>query len=257
MRNWFMWSLAVTLCLGGTAVATCPAPVIVSKPVVSYGATYSTYSTYAEPVKVVQAVAAYVPLAVAYPVYSTGYAPPTNAPGPQPAAAAAPAAPKTDAVMLEMLAELKKMNGRIDTLENNARYLAPPPGGNPANYFAPSGVGNGYGAPQQPPPPAQPAPGGIRPTTPGPAAQAGGHAKGGVFTAKCAACHQRGNESKGGGFVLTEKDGSLLKLSYRSQAKMRQHVYNSTMPPRDNEYKIPPLTDQEAAEGMAALDALN
>ena len=51
-----------------------------------------------------------------------------------------------------------------------------------------------------------------------------------VNDAKCAMCHQQGNESRGGDFILSDLTGSLVVFSDSQLTAIEKHVNAGTMP---------------------------
>lgn len=76
--------------------------------------------------------------------------------------------------------------------------------------------------------------------------------------ASCAACHQRGNEAHGGGFVFTEADGKLAKLTAEQRENVEWQITKNRMPKlnskRAKEMGVAPLTQQSADAIWRALD---
>lgn len=67
---------------------------------------------------------------------------------------------------------------------------------------------------------------------------------------KCAICHQRGNESKGGRFILSEADGSIVRLNNEQLGELDEQLSTNAMPKinaTSKAAKITPLTDEEYA----------
>lgn len=87
--------------------------------------------------------------------------------------------------------------------------------------------------------------GNAGPAPPGtPAPAPGGQPS--LMQTKCAACHAADNaNAKGGGFVLTEKDGTPSVLSLPDKQRAVRRVSNGQMPPPGNKEGIAPLTEEE------------
>jgi hypothetical protein len=67
---------------------------------------------------------------------------------------------------------------------------------------------------------------------------------------KCAICHQRGNEAKGGRFILSEADGSIVRLNNEQLGELDEQLSTNAMPKinaTSKAAKITPLTDEEYA----------
>lgn len=219
---------AVAAGAGLMGLVLLPAPDARATSCATYSAPVVVKKVVAAPVyaAAVVPVAVYQPVTLAVPLYGAAYVPAPVAPA-VPAAAPQPA-PGPSADTKAILDALRALDGRLRSLEG--RGAAPvPPAANPV------------------PPPPGPPPGAA-------AAPAGGTPR--VFTAKCIQCHQRGKLDEGTTFVLLEPDGSVAPLNVRSQLMTSRKLYNFSMPPKDNKFKIPPCTDQEVAEAMAYLDTL-
>lgn len=65
-----------------------------------------------------------------------------------------------------------------------------------------------------------------------------------VFAARCAACHQEGNEKKGGGLVLLKKDGSAASPDARQWGLTAVRTYLGEMPPKGGA----PCSDEEVGQ---------
>ena len=215
------WSLSLSLALllGTAAVAVCPAPssAVVVRKVVKDVAVVQHAVVAPVVTPLVTPVAVYQPVTIAVPAYSASYVPGVPA---APAAAVPAAPPMPGADQAAILKALQAIEARLTALEKG--------GARPVDPFNPGA------------PPAATAP-------PGPA-------RGkltAIFAAKCNQCHQRGKETDGGNFVLTEPDGSLTKLDPRAQLATVRRSYSGTMPPKSS--KVPPLTDEEVAEILANL----
>lgn len=185
-------------------------------------ATYSTPTYYEAPIvkkKVVEEIVfqryiAVLPL-LDLPTYGAYYvAPPPTAAAPAvaPAPAAAPTAqPCGD--MARVLKLLESMDDRIRRLEGGG---ASAPGREPVS-----------------PPPRAPGKVDLRQ----------------INQQKCSACHQQGNEAKGGDFVLSDASGSIVKLTDGQLADLQTHVVKGSMPKMNATSRavgITPLTDDEA-----------
>jgi hypothetical protein len=64
---------------------------------------------------------------------------------------------------------------------------------------------------------------------------------------KCAVCHSEAKASDEGGNHVLFKGDDLVPLSPRQHDRLRTKCYDREMPPKDNKYKIEPLTDAELA----------
>lgn len=211
---------ALAACLAaGVLLADCAAPVRVARPVVVKKTV--VVDDYVAPVVVrFQAV---IPL-VDYGSYSAVYVPPVASPvAPTPAATppvtvpqTAPAASGMEAVM----AELKKIGGRLDALEKK-------------NSGGPVVV------PQTAPPAAQQQP----------RQEEAGQAALKVVVAKCAACHGKDNAAEKGGSLVLIDGGALAQVSARAANKVVGRSYAGTMPPKDS--GVPALTDTEVGQVVA------
>lgn len=204
------WLIGIyVLSLGGAvALATCPAPIVVRKPVV-----------------VVEKVI--TPVAVFIPTYFASYVPAPVAPvAPASPPVAPPGTSQPSADTQAILEALRGFDARLRALEGG-RVPATPPAAPPVT------------PPTKPTDPFNPK-GELKTPATGKAPT--------VFTNKCAACHQRGKEADGGNFVLLEADGSVVKLEARKVLSVVRRAYNSTMPPKDNKLGIPPLNDEEVGE---------
>ena len=71
-----------------------------------------------------------------------------------------------------------------------------------------------------------------------------------VWVNSCAACHMRGKEANGGGFVLLENATTRAALTGRQAQKLLKHLVAATMPPKDNVHKIPPLTNEQQSAAI-------
>lgn len=230
---------AVTSTYVAPAVVT---PTVVVKKEVVLTTPVAVYVPYAIPV-LAAAYPGYAPVSPApsgspvYPGGPGGPAPPAvpvPIPGsaPAPGAGGLPGSPLSPAAasgadMRAIMTTLERINARLDVLEGKR----PPP----AMERAEPKVGD---------PPAK---------TPGAKAPGVGKLPA-VFGAKCAQCHQRGNESKGGEFVMLEPDGTLAKLEAKQLLGIARKVYLGQMPPKSS--KVEALSDSEVSEIIGFLDTL-
>jgi mono/diheme cytochrome c family protein len=195
-----------------------------------------TYTPYVAPYVAPYVKPEYIPVAVyqAFPVFvptfTVGYQPPAPFPGyptaapptasaPPSQAGAAPAPPPavTSGGMAEVLAELRRLNGRMDAMERGQSLPAP------------------RAATAEPPPPAVPA------------APRNGAALA-LFNAKCAACHKAGNESKGKGFIMLDASGNFVpSLTTAQWERMGAKMTFGKMPPKDSGIT---LSDEEGTAMM-------
>lgn len=161
---------------------------------------------------------AVVPL-VELPTYSSQYVPPYAHAQPNPNAQA-----KSSDDVKQILDLLKDLSGRVKVLESrNTQPLNAAP--NPAQGTQPQPNNSAQ---------AQPSPLDVKI----------------VNKQKCAACHERGNETLGGGLVLSEKDGSLVQLSNEKLGDLEEQITTNAMPKINKKAKdlgITALTDQEYA----------
>jgi hypothetical protein len=149
---------------------------------------------------------AVAPVAVFVPTYAAAYTPAAVVPAaPVAPAVAAPAAAAVQAPAAgDLAAVLQRIEQRLGALERQV----PPPAAEPLKA------------------PAAPKKGGALQSA----------------AAKCVACHGSGNESKGGGLVLT--DGRDFRdLDAPSLQKLARHLSNQTMPPKSS--GMEPLTTEE------------
>ncbi len=77
-----------------------------------------------------------------------------------------------------------------------------------------------------------------------------------VATAKCALCHQRGNEGKGGDLVLTEKNGAFVKLTAAQLLDFTLVVQKQTMPKLNSAAKKAGITALNRVESIALLQEI-
>jgi hypothetical protein len=71
-----------------------------------------------------------------------------------------------------------------------------------------------------------------------------------VNTQKCALCHQRGNEAVGGKFILSEADGSIVRLNNEQLGELDEQLSTNQMPKLNVKSKqagITQLSDVEYA----------
>lgn len=71
-----------------------------------------------------------------------------------------------------------------------------------------------------------------------------------VNSKKCAVCHQRGNEASGGKFVLSEADGSIVRLNNEQLGELDEQLSTNAMPKLNVKSKqagITQLSDVEYA----------
>lgn len=71
-----------------------------------------------------------------------------------------------------------------------------------------------------------------------------------VNAQKCVMCHERGKEAGGGGFVLSEKDGSLVRLNNEQLGELDEQLSTNKMPKLNAKSKaagVTELTDVEYA----------
>lgn len=160
-------------------------------------------------------VAVYQPFAVLVPAYGAGYVQPTNQP---PVVAQANNATDTNTAIL---AELKRLNGRLDALEKRSGAIKPMDREQPNEPQARSNVAVGAGLT--------------------------------ALRSKCAACHSRGKEADGGNLVLLDGD-NLVSLTDRQEAKILKRLAKNEMPPPNNKQGIAALNDEEYAAIIALLD---
>lgn len=64
---------------------------------------------------------------------------------------------------------------------------------------------------------------------------------------KCALCHERGSEASGGGFVLSEKDGTIVRMTSEQLAELDEQIYAN---------KMPKLNAKAKAKGITSLNDL-
>ncbi len=183
------------------AQADCRARVVVEKKVIIKEVIHD----------VTPVLAVYLPLYIAPgyipqqpPAVAAGVAPQQPL-GVQPRAEASP--PQND--IQALLAEMRKMNSRLDALERRG------------------------GAPPMPPP--------------GDVPEAEADAGLGVLRTHCAPCHTKGREAKGTSFAMFD-GGALAAISAPQAVKVLGKMQFNEMPPPNNAEKIPPLTDQEYAD---------
>lgn len=222
-----MRSLAVLvlLSLAGTLLADCRARVVVTK--------QEVVIVKKEVVVAPAIVAVYQPVYI--PLYGAGYVAPPVAAAPvpqQPVPAPQQPLPNgnaNDQILQELKAirgELQQIRGRVDALEKGkVPPNMPPPQDDPFN-------------PKTPPQEA------IKT----PAANLQGLQ---AMKTKCAACHTKGKEAEGGGFVLLEADGSLANVSDRKVSKLLVKLARNEMPPPANKYNLPELSQEEYAAVVA------
>lgn len=197
--------------------------VIYSSPSYSYGHGYNYYPTYEykKEVATVIPVTVFQAVPLFVPTYSASYQPPPYTP---PAASTTATVSSDNKAVLDALAAISK---RLDALE-------------------------GKGAPVTAPAP--------KPTP----ARAGGALRPGVrpppfFGPKCGACHQRGKEADGGGFILLEPDGTLSSgLTDRDLRLVGTKISTGRMPPKKDKdgNALAPVTDAEASQANDFLDNL-
>ncbi len=75
-----------------------------------------------------------------------------------------------------------------------------------------------------------------------------------INKAKCAMCHERGKQAAGGDFVLSEPDGSIVKLTDLQLLDLMIHCEKKTMPKLTQKSRaagVKPLTDPEIASWLA------
>ncbi len=140
--------------------------------------------------------------------------------------------------MAEVLAELRRLNGRLDVIEKAVQPEQPLP--------SPSIQ---QGPPQPGLAPVMPPAADLRPQAqaPVPQPQQPLAAALGVLSAKCAACHQAGHEQDGGGFVMFDQSMRFIALDRGQLDKIKFKSLNHKMPPKNNSKNIQPLTDPENA----------
>lgn len=204
------------------------------------------------------------------PTYSAYYsAPPTQA-APSVAPSAAPQqaqamAPATNAApaggcgdMTRVLNLLERMESRIARLEGG------PPQQQQQNYAPQQPLAQAPVQPQTQPPTRQPQvqpqqqPHGRGPRLEEPQPQVQQQVQKVdlrvVAKQKCALCHEQGNESKGGDFVLTLKDGNIVKMTDAQLADLQDHVIRQTMPKMTAAAKSAGITPLTTEESEAYLD---
>ena len=206
---------------------------------------YRSYNySYSPPVKIQKEyVKEYIPVAAYLPVAyvqtaQLGYGtvvPATAIAVPPPVVApAAPARPAIapDGIQL-LMTEIRGIGKRLDAVEKRIGTTMPPgPGGNP-------------------PPPPGPRDDRVDPFGQRGAAspQPAGDRVLAVYAAKCAACHGATTAmADGGGLVLLDNKGQRAPLDPKSLQKFSRHMVRDTMPPKNNKYRIPPLTDEERTD---------
>lgn len=212
-------AVAAILLLGGVALAQCRGPVCRPVVVVRKPAVVVVKKVVATPVFL--RFDAVIPL-VSLPTYSASALPVPAPPPPVPAAAQ----PQPDLrPVLEAIGKMGDRLGgiekRLDSLEKRRRIDAPPmPPADPAS------------------PKAELPPGALS------------------AAAKCAGCHARGSEAKGGDFVLTEAGGTAFALldagDWQAVARRLQDP-RKPMPPRDSGVVLTP--DERAALTRYATEA--
>lgn len=218
MYRWFcvllMLALSASLSYATCGVRTVRTSAVVTTPVVVQKSVVAVDTVFTP-------VAVFAAFPVAVPTYTAAYSPAAVAPSQQASTGAVPAS--TPSEMALVLSELKKLNGRIDAIERRMGQ----PGGPP------------------PMPRAEELPTKARSElSPEKKALA-------LFGSKCAVCHNQGNETKGGGFVLLS-GGAITKLDSKQLVRLSSHVYKGTMPPRSS--GVAALTDEEVGEVMNWID---
>ena len=189
--------------------------------------TYYRPSYYSPPyVEKVKVVEVFTPVFV--PTFSVSYTAPVAAP-PAAASVAAPAAAAPSPVaatppndLAAVLAELRRISGRLDRLEAGQGGVSGPDRG-------------GYPPPQG---------------NAGPQADAGprpAKTRLAVLRASCAACHTAGRLDKDTTLVLLDTQGVEVALSPSQEVQLLRRCYAGTMPPRSNKKGIQPLTDEDFA----------
>ncbi len=68
-----------------------------------------------------------------------------------------------------------------------------------------------------------------------------------VLNASCAACHQAGKLDPDQRFTLLDAKGALAPLTDKQKLRVLSRAYSEEMPPPNNKFGIPPLTDPEFA----------
>jgi mono/diheme cytochrome c family protein len=223
----FFLTLAAGLLLlafAGPAAAQCSihAPGYATQ---SYTPSYQTHVTHDVTFTRVLAV---IPL-LDLPSYSASYVPAATPPAP--AAAAQTAGPSAE--MKEVVSILKGFDARLKRLEAVRAAPAATPARTPAPVM----------------PPAVDAPAS--------ATGAGKLTLADVNKASCAACHQKGNESAGGDFVISDSAGVVRHFSDRELVSLTKHISRGTMPKqnaRAKERGVLPLDDAAVEVWMEEIN---
>jgi len=207
--------------------------------------TYSSYSSsYVAPAKVVVKKDVYaepsyfryllaLPL-VEIPSYGAAYAPPPPVQPPN----GAPAAQQAPSQMQQILSQQAQVLTALDKLSKSVEAL--------------SARVEKIERTRQPLPQKQPEPQAQAPRDDALKAAAT------VSQQKCAACHQKGNESHGGDFVLTDEQGRFVRLTDTQLVSMQRQLVKGKMPKinkRAQEHQITALRKEEADALFAMLDA--
>lgn len=262
MRDWIKDLLFVTVLVGGIAALTLiysPARGQTCRTHPTYAQTYAqpvvvkdayappvvVKESYAAPVvvkkdKVIEVVVprfvAVVPL-VDLPSYSAAYVGPGVAVSPpQAAAQAAPAGE-----LRQVLNEIRDLGVRIRRLEER--------GDRPAAKQEPRAEPR-----QEPPEGSRQEPKDAKEKPSDPFAGQGLPDVRDVNRAHCARCHERGKEQNGGDFVLSEKDGSIVRLGDLVLLDLMIHCEKRTMPKLNKKAKEAghkPMNDAEIASWLA------